>query len=281
MSSPSTQHQSRVLICPPAFPRARAPKPALSGPSPHRTNTSNPRVQMPKERRARKQGYRRRVASMDGQGRSRSPSWEPTTPSLLASLPVGNQAPVPTSSSLGPVDDASRAARSPSWPPTSPPLLAVSLYPTRPMNGSSRGARSPSWSPSSPPLLAVSPYSTGPVNDSSRAARSPSWSPASPPLLAISPSASCHSSAARENARSPSYSPAPPLLSTLFWRDASTNRMAMLTSPHSPGQVKMAPGRTPGRPHDPPSLLAPRHLSSSKPQPICFPRRHQDTLRLT
>jgi hypothetical protein len=251
MSSPSTQHQSRVLICPPALPRARAPKPALSGPSPHRTNTSNPRVQMPKERRARKQGYRRRVASMDGQGRSRSPSWEPTTPSLLASLPVGNQAPVPTSSSLGPVDDASRAARSPSWPPTSPPLLAVSLYPT------------------------------GPVNDSSRAARSPSWSPASPPLLAISPSASCHSSAARENARSPSYSPAPPLLSTLFWRDASTNRMAMLTSPHSPGQVKMAPGRTPDRPHDPPSLLAPRHLSSSKPQPICFPRRHQDTLRLT
>lgn len=240
MSSSSTQQQSRILICPPAFPRDRNPKSALNGSSPHRANISRPRFQIRRERRAGKQEYRRMatfrsinpsnasVTTEDGPGSSRSPSWEPTSPSLLASMPVVNPMPARSSShSPGPAVD------SPTFRPR-------------------EGGRSPSSSPISPSLLAASPtvnqmpvptssYSPGSVDDGSRDPKSPSWSPISPSLLAAFPTMNQNPSASQENTRSPSYSPLSPPLSTLFWRDRTTNQMPVLTSSYSPGPFYRIP----------------------------------------
>ncbi|KAL9606034.1 MAG: hypothetical protein Q9204_009475 [Flavoplaca sp. TL-2023a] len=155
----------------------------------------------------------------DSLGGARSPSWEPTSPSLLASALVGGQTSIPTTSSheAEVSHDTSENARSPSWSPTSPPPLTYSStinstsapttsHPSASTDEGLADTRSPSWSPSSPPPVATLQTTSEIQFPSQEAARSPSWTPSSPP----------------------------PPLSTLYWRDPKINAMTMLTSSFSP-----------------------------------------------
>ncbi len=194
-------------------------------------------------------GPSKRAKRADG-GRegARSPSWEPTSPSLLVSSGMGDdQMAVSAPSYLGAASAShqmpeSYARSASSWWPTLPPLLDylaatsnVSAPPLShpPVSVDDRPAdvRPPSWSPISPPLPPALLTQNGIQFPPGEDTRSPSWSPISPPL----PTQNGIQFPPQEDTRSPSWSPAsPPPLSTLYWRDAKTDAMTVLTSSYSP-----------------------------------------------